>query len=135
MADIFNLLVGALLALLFALALSRASIGAMLKNAHITIVIMVAIYLGAHLSNSADGRQIVELGVVMAFIILSRVLQVRWPAGVGVLIMMHGVYDLILGPSSGIASWYPAFCGGFDIVAGVALTVLVTRKSQAEQQV
>ncbi len=134
MEDVVNVLVGAALALLFALALLRSSIGAILKNAHITIVIMVAIYLGAHLSNSAVGRQILELGVVMSFIILSRILQIRWPAGVGVLIMMHGVYDLILGPSSGIVSWYPAFCGGFDIVAGVALTVLVTRKSKAEQK-
>ncbi len=135
MEDVVNALVGAALALLFALALLRASIGAILNNAHITIVIMVAIYLGAHLSNSAGGRQIAELGMVTAFIILSRILQTRWPAGVGVLIMMHGVYDLVLGPSSGIASWYPAFCGGFDIVAGMALVVIVVRKSQVEQQV
>jgi hypothetical protein len=134
MTEFVNALAGASLAIVFSVLLWRGSVNAIIRNGHMAIVVMVAIYLGAHLSNSAVSRQLVELCVAVVFIALSKALQVRWPAGVGFLIIIHGMYDLFFGPSSGIASWYPAACAGFDMVAGIALMAIVLRKSRVDQQ-
>ena len=43
---------------------------------------------------------------------------------------LHGLFDFLRGPllpGSGAPLWWPAFCGGFDLAAGLILAALLLR--------
>ena len=55
-----------------------------------------------------------------------------WIAGAG--LALHGVFDFFRQtwlPAPGAPSWWPAFCGAYDMVAALGLAVLLLRKQRS----
>ena len=53
---------------------------------------------------------------------------------VAVALVAHGVYDFLhprLFDNPGAPLWWPAFCGAYDVVAGIYLGVLISRRRVA----
>jgi hypothetical protein len=45
----------------------------------------------------------------------------------------HGVFDFVRGdhlPGSGVPTWWPAFCGAYDVTAAALLTALLNAKRE-----
>ena len=59
----------------------------------------------------------------------------RWKPAIGVAILLHGCYDALVGPHTGVAEWYPPLCAGFDWVFGLALMIILIRKSASHASV
>jgi hypothetical protein len=57
---------------------------------------------------------------------------------VAVALAAHGVYDFLhprLFENPGAPLWWPAFCGAYDIVAGIYLGLLLTRRRVASASI
>ncbi|MEO0883994.1 MAG: hypothetical protein AAFY34_14870 [Pseudomonadota bacterium] len=126
---VLNLLIGGGLGIATLIPFYKARARTLAELGFLAFAIMVAIYVGAHLVTSGFERLAIEfvagnIAVGFAFIIKS-----KFPAGIGVLIIAHGIYDYTIGHSSGVADWYPDVCAGFDLVVGATLTFLIHRRA------
>jgi len=129
-----NLLIGGGLGILSLLPFYKARARTLADAGFLVFAIMVAIYVGAHLATSDFERLVIEvvganIAVGIAFLIKSKV-----PAGIGVLIIGHGIYDYLFGHSGGVAEWYPEICAGYDFVVGTTLTFLIYRRTDRTLQ-
>ena len=122
---ITSVLVGAALSALIVLTLRAAPRRAVAQTGYLAFVIMLSIYFGAHLVSSADPRIAAEAVFVAAAIAFARIGMKRDPRLIGALTLAHPLYDLLFGPQTGVADWYPGLCLGFDVVLGFGLVWLL----------
>ncbi|MEM6908708.1 MAG: hypothetical protein AAF494_08510 [Pseudomonadota bacterium] len=101
---------------------------ALAGQGYIALNVMLAIYVGVQL---ASGTLIDIVFEALLAVIVSGVTFVamrRWLPAIGVAILLHGVYDALIGPHTGVAEWYPPLCAGFDLVVGLGLLWLLVHK-------
>ena len=85
-----------------------------------TVLIVIATYyvLFAFMSGESIVEEIV---VASAFSVVAIAGGLMLPALVGAGIFLHGVFDFLRPlfiSNSGVPAWWPAFCGGVDILLG-----------------
>lgn len=97
----------------------------------VAFAVMLWIYVGARLVSGSMSDIAFEAGFALVAAGLAQLAMAKWPPSIGVAILLHGVYDAFLGPHTGVASWYPPLCAGFDVVVGVGVIALLMRKAQA----
>ncbi|MEL7318137.1 MAG: hypothetical protein AAFN04_05800 [Pseudomonadota bacterium] len=114
---------GALVLALFAFApqTMRAHQGVMIFN------VMLWIYVGAQLATGTLDHIVAESVFALIAGLVVQALTMKWPPSVGIAIFLHGGYDALLGPHTGVAEWYPPLCAGFDMLVGVGLTAMLVR--------
>jgi hypothetical protein len=96
-----------------------------------TVLLVVASYyaLFAVLGESMHSL-LVESGVMAAFVGLA-IIGFRtslWLVAGGLL--AHGIFDAVHGmliSNPGMPTWWPAFCGAYDVVAAAYLAMLIVR--------
>ena len=118
---------GALLLALFA----RADDRALADSGYLALGLMLAVYVGARLVSGSLSEIIGEMAFGTAFLVVARLIMTRWRPGIGLMILFHGGYDAILGPSTGVAEWYPPLCAAFDLVVGAGLLIILHRRAIA----
>ena len=111
---------------------ARASAEDLAQYGYLALTAMLAVYLGAQLVMGPFEAIITEMVVASAVIILARVMMNFWLPSIGPIIFLHGLYDALAGPSTGVAAWYPPLCAGFDFVVGIGLLVILVRKGRTE---
>lgn len=121
-----------LLVALFLLGLSTALRYAHERSFQSTVLMVVASYYVLFAAMAADTQAMVAESIVaLAFIAIAVVGFKRWPWLTIAAIAGHGVFDAVhhhVIANPGMPAWWPAFCGTFDVVAGVYLAVLVARR-------
>lgn len=99
----------------------------------IMIVIALLYSLFAVIAGSIDALRI-ELVIGIAFI-AAAVAGFRWSLWlVAAALAAHGLMDLVHGDlvaNPGVPSWWPAFCGAYDIAAAGYLAVLILVRDRA----
>jgi uncharacterized membrane protein HdeD (DUF308 family) len=116
------LVVGVLLAVATA-ALAKFTRFEEERSFYSTVLVIIASYyvLFAVLGGSSHALAW-ELVVAIVFSTVGIFGAFFFPTLVGIAIMAHGLFDLVhdlLIENSGVPSWWPAFCGIFDIVLGL----------------
>lgn len=72
-----------------------------------------------------------EIVIASVFSLMAIAGAIRWPILIGLGILAHGIFDFThmhLINNSGVPEWWPAFCGGFDIIFGGWVLYLVKFK-------
>lgn len=99
----------------------------------IMIVIALLYSLFAVIGGSIDVLKI-ELVIGVAFI-AAAVAGFRWSLWlVAAALAAHGLMDLVHGDlvaNPGVPSWWPAFCGAYDIAAALYLAALILIRNRA----
>ena len=95
-----------------------------------TLLIVIA---GYYVLFAIIGEQgvVTELLIATAFIAIATTGAFWGLLGVGIGVLLHGVYDLVHPltiSNPGVPAWWPAFCAGFDVVLG-AWVVYLSRKT------
>lgn len=113
------LLIGAGLAIVLAIG-ARITRSDQDRSFYPTILIVIATYyvLFAFISSESIVEEIV---VAAVFSIAAIAGGIMLPALVGAGILLHGVFDFVRPlfiSNSGVPAWWPAFCGGVDILLG-----------------
>ncbi|MEP3051092.1 MAG: hypothetical protein ABJP48_08305 [Erythrobacter sp.] len=96
----------------------------------LVFAIMLSIYLGARLVTGSFGQVVIEFAAVNIALGLAKFAMSKWLPSIGLVILMHGAYDAVFGPHTGIAEWYPPLCAGFDLVVGFGLIFVLMRKTK-----
>ena len=103
---------------------------ALAEGGYIAFVAMLAVYIGAELVTGTFDSIITEMVAASSVAVFARLAMLHWPPAIGVFVLLHGLYDALLGPSTGVAEWYPPLCAGFDVMVGAGLVgVLHLRNS------
>lgn len=100
-----------------------------------TQMIVIALLYGlfAAISGSTQVLMMESIGIIL--FILAAVIGFKtnlWI--VAVALVGHGVYDFLhpwLFDNPGAPRWWPAFCGAYDVVAGIYLGLLISRRRVA----
>ena len=113
------LLIGAGLAIVLAIG-ARITRSDQERSFFPTILIVIAAYyvLFAFMSGESIVEEIV---VASVFSIAAIVGGAMLPVLVGIGIFLHGVFDFLRPlfiSNSGVPAWWPAFCGGVDVLLG-----------------
>lgn len=91
------------------------------KAGHFALGMILAIYIGARLASGTLLEALAE-SAFAAIVLLASLAMLRWwPRGVGIVLILHGVYDQIFAHDAGLPDWYPPFCLGVDVVLGAAV--------------
>ena len=98
---------------------------------YLALISMLAIYIGARLVTGDITDVVLETVGATSAAILVRVLMTRWLPAIGAAILLHGCYDALVGPHTGVVNWYPPLCAGFDLIVGAGLLVILSRKRKA----
>ena len=89
---------------------------------------MLSIYIGARLVTGTMTEVLVETAIATAVVVATRLAMMRWLPAIGIAIFLHGIYDAVFGPHTGVADWYPPLCAGFDMIVGAGLLVILHRR-------
>ena len=96
------------------------------------MLMLVASYYVLFAAMAGDVRALVaESLVALGFIAIAVVGFKRWPWLTVAAITGHGMFDAVhhlVIENPGVPVWWPAFCGTFDVVAGVYLAVLMSAR-------
>jgi len=79
---------------------------------------MLWIYAGVRLGVGTTSQAAWEALFALVAGGIVQAAMLRWPPAVGITILGHGVYEVLIGPHTGVAQWYPPLCGAFDLVVG-----------------
>ncbi|MEL7218592.1 MAG: hypothetical protein AAGK01_09200 [Pseudomonadota bacterium] len=93
--------------------------------------VMLAVYIGASLVGGSMADVLTETAIASVAVVVARLAMMRWLPAIGIAVFLHGMYDAIVGPHTGVADWYPPLCAGFDFVVGVGLVVVLWRRTRA----
>lgn len=111
--------IGVTLAVMIAIAarITRFDID---RSYYATVLVVIASYyvLFAFIAQEAILSEILVATLFSAIAILG---VYRWTPLIGIGILLHGIFDLIhphVVHNSGVPIWWPAFCGGVDIILG-----------------
>lgn len=115
---------GAVLLALFA----RASAKTLALNGFFALLAMLSVYAGARLVTGTFTAIMIEFAVATGAVLIAWFAMQRWLPSIGIAIFLHGTYDAVFGPSTGVAEWYPPLCAGFDIVVGLGLVLILLKK-------
>ena len=118
---------GAALLALFA----RLSAKQLADSGYLALLAMLSIYIGARLVSGGIPEVALETAGASIAIVIARLAMMRWLPAIGIASLLHGTYDALVGPHTGVADWYPPLCAGFDFVVGAGLLVVLTRKLRA----
>ena len=113
------LLIGAGLAIVLAIG-ARITRSDQDRSFYPTILIVIATYYVLFAFMSGEGI-VEEIVVASLFSIAAIAGGMALPVVVGIGILLHGVFDFlrpILITNSGVPAWWPAFCGGVDVLLG-----------------
>lgn len=113
------LLIGAGLAIVLAIG-ARITRSDQDRSFYPTILIVIATYYVLFAFMSGEGI-VEEIVVAAVFSIAAIAGGIMLPALVGAGILLHGVFDFLRPlfiSNSGVPAWWPAFCGGVDILLG-----------------
>jgi hypothetical protein len=121
-----------LLVALFLLGLATALRYAHERSFQATVLMLVASYYVLFAAMAADTHAMVAESLVgLVFIAIAVVGFKRWPWLTIAAIAGHGAFDAVhhlFIANPGMPTWWPAFCGTFDVVAGIYLAVLMSRR-------
>lgn len=93
---------------------------------HFALGMILAIYIGARLASGTVFEALAE-SAFAAIVLLASLAMLRWwPRGVGVLLILHGVYDQVFAHDAGLPGWYPPFCLGVDVILGASVIALAS---------
>lgn len=107
---------------------ARASSRTLADTGFLALNAMLAIYIGARLVTGTMTEVLIETAIATSVVVATRLAMMRWLPAIGVAIFLHGIYDALFGPHTGVASWYPPLCAGFDMVVGVGLLIILHRR-------
>ena len=93
------------------------------QSGHFALGMILAIYIGARLSSGSLTVALAESAFAGVVLLLSLAALQTKPRLVGVLIILHGLYDQIFAHSAGLPEWYPPLCLGVDIVLGIGVWI------------
>ena len=102
---------------------------ALAEGGYIALVAMLSIYAGAELVTGSLSSIITELVIVSIVAVIARLAMLRWPPSIGLFVFLHGCYDALFGAGTGVATWYPPLCAGFDFVVGIGLMAILIKRS------
>ena len=105
----------------------RASDSTLITVALAGLATMLGIYIGAHLVSGDLPRIIYEALFFIGIMGIALLFRERWPIGLAMLTLGHAVYDFLFGHASGVASWYPEVCMGYDLIVGSGLIFRLLR--------
>lgn len=111
-------------------AFARSSAKTLALNGYIALVAMLAIYVGARLVSGSFGDVMIEMAIMSVVAIGAKLAMDRWLPAIGVFVLLHGLYDFLLGPHTGVADWYPTLCGAWDMVVGAGLVAILLKKQE-----
>ena len=100
-----------------------------------TQMIVIALLYGLFAAMSGSTQVLMMESIGITLFILAAVIGFKknlWI--VAVALVAHGVYDFLhprLFDNPGAPLWWPAFCGAYDVVAGIYLGVLISRRRVA----
>ena len=102
-----------------------------------TILMVVACFyaLFAVMGGSSRALLVESIGIAGFFVVAAAGFRgSMWLVAAG--LVGHGVFDafhhrLIANP--GVPAWWPAFCGSFDVAAGIYLAFLLRRRDQGDR--
>lgn len=123
--------IGVILAVIMAVA-ARVTRFDVDRGYYATVLIVIASYyvLFAFMAEEAIVFEIVVATLFSGVAIFG---AYRWAPLIGIGIMLHGVFDFIhphIIQNAGVPVWWPAFCGGVDVVLGAWVIYLAqTRKA------
>lgn len=109
------------------------------RGFYATQMIVIALLYGLFAAISGSSRVLMMESIGIISFILAAVIGFRsnlWI--VAVALAAHGVYDFLhphLFENPGAPSWWRAFCGAYDVVAGIYLGVLLNRRRVASSPV
>lgn len=100
-----------------------------------TQMIVIALLYGLFAAMSGSTGVLMMESIGITLFIVAAVIGFRrnlWI--VAVALAAHGVYDFLhprLFDNPGAPLWWPAFCGAYDVVAGIYLALLLSRRRVA----
>lgn len=94
----------------------------------IVFAVMLWIYFGARLVSATDEQILYEGMFALVAGAIAQGSMLKWPPAIGIAIFLHGIYDAVIGPHTGVADWYPPLCAGFDLVVGTGLFLVLLKK-------
>jgi len=124
--------IGVAIGIVFLIVYCRFGAATLALNGFLALAIMLAVYVGARLVSGAPQDILIETLLASVWLGLGQLAIYRWRPGIGLLVLAHGGYDFLFGEASGVADWYPPLCVGFDIIVGIGLFVLLSRKAVQE---
>lgn len=96
-----------------------------------TVLVVVASYYDLFATMAGTTATLLSELAVTALFVAAVVLGFRRSLWfVAAALVAHGGFDAVHGTliaNPGVPAWWPAFCGGYDVAAGVLLAVLLTR--------
>jgi hypothetical protein len=105
------------------------------RGFYVTQMIVIALLYGLFAAMSGSTQVLTMESVGITLFILAAVIGFRTSLWiVAVALAAHGVYDFMhphLFENPGAPLWWPAFCGAYDIVAGIYLGVLIVSRRVA----
>ena len=122
--------IGASIAAVMLALFARFPAKTLALQGYFALCVMLSIYLGAKLVTGTLTEILIETAIACAAAGIAWVAMQRWLPSIGAAIILHGCYDALIGPHTGVAEWYPPLCAGFDWVAGTALIVILMRKNR-----
>ena len=106
---------------------ARGGTKLLVESGYIALVAMLAVYVGAKLVTGSLAEIVIEAAIFTAVAGTARLAIDRWQPAIGLFILGHGAYDAIVGPHTGVATWYPPLCAGFDFIVGAGLLVILLK--------
>lgn len=110
---------------------ARASAKDIADAGFLALAAMLSVYLGARLVTGDIAAILIETAIAMTLTVAARAAMTRWLPSIGIFIVIHGGYDAIFGPHTGVAEWYPPLCAGFDFLVGISLIIILHKKISA----
>jgi hypothetical protein len=100
-----------------------------------TVTIVVASYYVLFAAMGGSGHALVLELIVMAGFVTAAVLGFKKSEWILVAALAgHGVFDALRGnviENPGVPTWWPAFCGSYDVVAAACLAWIILRRAGA----
>lgn len=126
------LLIGAALALAVGLAASALGFDRDRAFYPTVMIVIASYYLLFAVQAGAYTALLYEALAALPFVLLS-VLAFRRAPGLLILALLgHGLFDFLRGDhlaNPGVPGWWPAFCLGYDLLAGLYLALLLRRRA------
>ncbi len=120
--------IGAGIGLLMLALLARLSAPKLADTGFLALNVMLAVYIGARLVSGDLSDVLAETAVATVWVVIARLVMLRWLPSIGVAVFFHGLYDAFVGPHTGVVEWYPPLCAGFDLVVGFGLVLILSRR-------